>query len=154
VLFFEHKALYRRVRGPRPEPSHRVPLGRARVAREGNDATIVTYAAGVDLALRAAEGLDVEVLDLRTVWPWDREAVRRSLEKTSRLLVLQEPSGTRGVAGEVLSFVSREAFELHDAPPALVSPPETPVPFAPELEDAYLPSADRVRAALDDLLAY
>lgn len=154
VLFFEHKALYRRVRGPRPEPAHRVPLGRARVAQAGAEATVVTYAAGVDLALRAAEGLDVEVLDLRTVWPLDEEAVLDSVEKTSRLLCLQEPAGTRGVAGEVLSLVAREAFELLDAPPALVSPPVTPVPFAPELEDAYLPSAERVRAALEDLLGY
>jgi pyruvate/2-oxoglutarate/acetoin dehydrogenase E1 component len=154
VLVFEHKALYRRLRGPRPDPSHRVPLGRARVAREGADATVVTYGAGVELALRAAEGLDVEVVDLRTVWPWDEEAVLTSLERTSRLLVLQEPPGNAGVAGQVLSVVARRGFELLDAPPALVSPPVTPVPFAPELEDAFLPSEARVRDALEELLAY
>lgn len=154
VLFFEHKALYRRLRGEPPPSSYRVPLGRADVVRAGTDATIVTYAAGVDLALRAAEGLDVEVLDLRTVWPFDAAAVLESVAKTSRLLVLQEPSGSTGVAGHVLSLVGREAFESLDAPPALVSPPSTPVPFAPALEDAYQPSVERVRAALEELLGY
>jgi 2-oxoisovalerate dehydrogenase E1 component beta subunit len=154
VLFLEHKALYRRLRAELPDRSHRVPLGRARVAREGPDATVVTYAAGVDLALRAAEGLDVEILDLRTVWPLDEAAVLRSVEKTSRLLVLQEAPRSAGAAGQVVSLVARDGFELLDAPPALVAPPDTPVPFAPELEDAYLPSVERVRAELERLLAY
>jgi 2-oxoisovalerate dehydrogenase E1 component beta subunit len=154
VLFFEHKALYRRLRAPRPDPGHRVPLGRARIARAGSDATVVTYGAGVDLALRAAEGLDVEIVDLRTVWPYDEDAVLSSVEKTSRLLVLQEPPGATGVAGHVLALVAAHAFELLDAPPVLVSPPSTPVPFAPELEAAYLPSLAGVRTALEHLLEY
>jgi 2-oxoisovalerate dehydrogenase E1 component beta subunit len=154
VLYFEHKRLYRSLRGERPNRGHRTPIGRARVAREGSEATVVTYAAGVDLALRAAEGLDVEVLDLRTVWPFDREAVLESVGKTSRLLVLQEASRSSGAAGQILSLVVREGFELLDAPPALVAPLDTPVPFAPELEDAFIPSVERVRAALEELLAY
>jgi pyruvate/2-oxoglutarate/acetoin dehydrogenase E1 component len=154
VIFLEHKGLYRRLRGELPGSDHRVPLGRARIAREGAEATVVTYAAGVELALRAAEGLDVEVVDLRTVWPLDAGAILGSLARTSRLLVLQEAPRSSGVAGHVLSLVAREGFELLDAPPALVAPPDTPVPFAPELEDAYLPSAERVRAALEQLLAY
>jgi len=154
VLYFEHKALYRRLKGPAPDPAYRTPIGRARVARAGSRATVVTYAAGVDLALRAAEGLGAEVLDLRTVWPFDREAVLASIERTSRLLVLQEAPRSSGVAGQVLSLVAREAFEQLDAPPALVAPPDTPVPFAPELEDAYLPSVETVRRALEELLAY
>ncbi|MBD0330842.1 MAG: alpha-ketoacid dehydrogenase subunit beta [Thermoleophilia bacterium] len=154
VLFFEHKALYRRLRGEFPGSGHRVPLGRARVVRAGAAATVVTYAAGVDLALRAADGLDVEVLDLRTVWPIDEEAVLRSVAKTSRVLVLQEAAGATGVAGHVLALVARAAFESLDAPPALVSPPATPVPFAPPLEDTYLPSPERVRRALEELLDY
>jgi 2-oxoisovalerate dehydrogenase E1 component beta subunit len=154
VLFFEHKALYRRLRGDPVDPSHRTPIGRARVARPGADATVVTYAAGVELALRAADGLDVEVLDLRTVWPFDRDAVLESVAKTSRLLVLQEASRSIGVAGQILSLVAREGFELLDAPPVLVAAPDTPVPFAPELEDAYVPSAPAVRDALEELLAY
>src|SRR5205085_10211031 len=105
-------------------------------------------------ALRAAEGLDVEVVDLRTVWPFDGEAVLESVAKTSRVLVLQEAPRSSGVAGQILSLVAREAFELLDAPPTLVAPPDTPVPFAPELEEAYLPSEAGVRAALEELLAY
>jgi 2-oxoisovalerate dehydrogenase E1 component beta subunit len=154
VLFFEHKALYRRLAGAPPEPGLRAPLGRARIARAGGSATVVTYAAGVDLALRACEGLDVEVVDLRTVWPFDREAVLESVARTSRLLVLQEPPRSGGVAGRIVALAASEGFELLDAPPAVVAPPDTPVPFAPELEDAYLPSAEDVRDAVEELLAY
>jgi len=154
VLFFEHKGLYRRLRGEQPPDDHRTPIGRARVLRSGGDATLLTYGAGVDIALRATDGLDVEVVDLRTLWPLDELAILESLEKTSRLLVLQEASRSSGVAGHVLSLVAREGFDLLDAPPALVAPPDTPVPFAPELEDAYIPSADRVRAELEELLAF
>ena len=124
------------------------------MARAGSEATIVTYGAGVDLALRAAVGLDVEVLDLRTLWPLDGALVLESLARTSRLLVLQEAPRSSGVAGLVLSLVAREGFQELDAPPVLVAPPDTPVPFAPELEDAYLPSLETVRTAVEDLLAY
>jgi pyruvate/2-oxoglutarate/acetoin dehydrogenase E1 component len=154
VLFFEHKGLYRRLRGEQPPDDHRTPIGRVRILRSGGDATLLTYGAGVDIALRAADGLDVEVVDLRTLWPLDEQAILESLEKTSRLLVLQEASRSSGVAGHVLSLVAREGFDLLDAPPALVAPPDTPVPFAPELEDAYIPSPDRVRAELEELLAF
>jgi 2-oxoisovalerate dehydrogenase E1 component beta subunit len=156
VLFFEHKALYRRLKAPAPPPGHRVPLGRARIARAGSEATVVTYGAGVGLALDAVEraGADVEVVDLRTVWPLDGEVVLASLQKTSRVLVLQEAARSTGAAGLVLSLVARGGFELLDAPPALHAPPDTPVPFAPELEDAYLPSVDSTADALERLLAY
>jgi len=156
VLFFEHKGLYRRLRADAPVTGTRVPIGEARVARDGSDATVVTYGSGVTLALGAVEqlGADVEVLDLRTVWPLDSAAVLASLEKTSRVLVLQEAARSTGAAGLVLSLVAREGFELLDAPPALHAPVDTPVPFAPELEDAYLPSTDSTVAALEALLAY
>jgi 2-oxoisovalerate dehydrogenase E1 component beta subunit len=154
VLYLEHKALYRRLRGEQPAPAQRTPIGKARIARPGADATVVTYGAGVDLAERAVDGLDVEILDLRTVWPLDREAILESVAKTSRVLVLQEAARSIGVGAQVLSIVTREGFEHLDAPPALVAPPDTPVPFAPELEDAYLPSPDGVRAALEELLGY
>src|SRR5262249_1950033 len=150
VLFFEHKALYRRLRAEAPPSSHRTPLGTARVVKEGTDATVVTYGSGVDLAVRTAEGLDVEIVDLRTVWPLGSSAILESLERTSRVLVLQGAARSTGVAGLVLSLLARDAFELLDAPPALVAPTDTPVPFAPELEDAYLPSEARVRAALEE----
>lgn len=154
VLYLEHKALYRRLKGELPDRSHRTPIGRAAIARAGSEATIVTYGAGVELAAQAAGDLDVEIVDLRTVWPLDGAAVLESVAKTSKLLVLQEASRSLGAAGLVLSLVAREGFELLDAPPSLVAAPDTPVPFAPELEDAYIPSPERVRAALEDLLAY
>jgi 2-oxoisovalerate dehydrogenase E1 component beta subunit len=154
VLFFEHKGLYRRLRDDLPGPEHRVPLGVASTVRTGDDATVITYGSGVEVALRATEGLDVEIVDLRTLWPLDADAVLESVGRTSKVLVLQEAAESSGVAGHVLSLIAREGFELLDAPPVLVAPPDTPVPFAPELEDAYLPDADRVRRALEELLAY
>ncbi len=154
VLFFEHKGLYRTLRDELPSAEHRVPLGRAKIVQAGDDATIVTYGAGVDLAIRAADGVNVEIVDLRTVWPLDRAAILESVAKTSRVLVLQEASRSSGVAGHVLALVAQEAFEQLDAPPVLVAPPDTPVPFAPELEDAYLPSTESLRASLEELLAY
>jgi 2-oxoisovalerate dehydrogenase E1 component beta subunit len=156
VLYFEHKRLYRTLRADAPPSSHRTPIGPAHVVREGADVTVVTYGSGVTTALAAADRTEaaVEVLDLRTVWPLDEQAVLASLEKTSRVLVLQEAARSIGAAGLVLSLVAREAFELHDAPPALHAPPDTPVPFAPELEDAYMPSVESTAAALADLLAY
>ena len=154
VLFFEHKALYRRVRGTLPDSAHRVPLGRARIVRSGARATVVTYAAGVELASAAAAEHDVEVLDLRTLWPYDAEAVLASVRRTSRLLVVQEAPLHGGVGAHLVSLVAREAFGDLDAPPSLVAAPDVPVPFAPELEDGYLPSAARVRAALEELLAF
>jgi 2-oxoisovalerate dehydrogenase E1 component beta subunit len=154
VLYFEHKGLYRRLSGETVGGDHRTPIGRGRVARAGSAATVVTYGAAVDLALQAVEGLDVEVLDLRTLWPLDRSLVLESVARTSRLLVLQEAPRSNGVADGVLSLVAGEGFESLDAPPAVVAPPDTPVPFAPELEDAYLPSVERVRGAVEELLAY
>jgi 2-oxoisovalerate dehydrogenase E1 component beta subunit len=156
VLVFEHKGLYRRLRGAAPPPGHRTPLGRAAVARAGDEATIVTYGSGVQLAVDAvaATGADVDVLDLRTIWPLDAEAVLASVKRTSRVLVLQEAARSTGAAGLVLSLLARRGFELLDAPPVLHAPPDTPVPFAPELEDAYLPSVESTTAELERLLAY
>jgi pyruvate/2-oxoglutarate/acetoin dehydrogenase E1 component len=134
----------------------RTELGRAHVVRDGADATVVTYGSGVATALAAVErlGADVEVVDLRTVWPLDEAAVLASVERTSRILVLQEAARATGAAGLVLSLIARQGFELLDAPPALHAPPDTPVPFAPELEDAYLPSVASTAAELEALLAY
>ena len=156
VLVFEHKRLYRSLRAELPGGDHRTPIGVARVVQAGTDATVVTYGGGVPIALEATAELaaGVEVLDLRTVWPLDEEAILESIGRTSRLLVLQEASRSGGVAGHVLSLVARQGFELLDAPPALHAPPDTPVPFAPELEDAYLPSAASLRVALGELLDY
>ena len=158
VLYFEHKALYRRLKAEAPLPTTRTPIGRSIVRRAGSDVTVVTYGSGVDLALRAAEGLagtaEVEVVDLRTVWPLDLGSALESLAKTSRLLVLQEASRSIGAGNLVLSRLVREGFELLDAPPVLHAPVDTPVPYAPELEDGFMPSVTSVTAALRDLLDY
>ena len=156
VLFFEHKRLYRTLRGEAPHAGHRTAIGPAAIARQGADATIVTYGSGVAMALAAAEEVDadIEVVDVRTVWPLDEETILASVEKTSRVLVLQEASRSLGAAGVILSLIARRSFEHLDAPPALHAPPDTPVPFAPELEDAYMPSIDSTIAALAELLSY
>ena len=152
VMFFEHKALYRRLKGTKPPEATRTPLGRARIARKGSAATVITYGAGVELALGLEH--DVEVLDLRTLWPFDREAVLDSIGRTSRALVLQEAARSAGIASRVLALLAADGFELLDAPPVVLAPPDTPVPFAPELEDAYLPSAQRLAVAVEELLGY
>ena len=158
VLFFEHKGLYRKLKAEAPEPGLRTPLGRSVVRRAGSDVTVVTYGSGVDLAGRVAAALEaeasVEVVDLRTIWPLGLDPVLESLGKTSRLLVLQEASRSTGAGNLVLSRLAREGFELLDAPPVLHAPIDTPVPFAPELEDGYLPSVDSLTRALRNLLDY
>jgi 2-oxoisovalerate dehydrogenase E1 component beta subunit len=158
VLYFEHKALYRRLRDEAPAADHRVPIGSARIARSGSDATIVTYGSGVDLALRVAQTMageaSLEVVDLRTLWPLDRATILESLARTSRVLVLQEAARSIGVANAVCSLVAREAFDALDAPPAIHAPIDTPVPFAAELEDAYLPSPTSLEQEMRELLAY
>ena len=120
--------------------------------------TVVTYGSGVTLALEVADALagtaSVEVVDLRTIWPIDAGTVLESVARTSRAVVLQEASQSLGVADTVVSLIAREGFTMLDAPIVVVAAPDAPVPYAPELEDAYLPSADSLTAALEDLLAY
>ena len=160
VLFFEQKKLYRSVEGDVPEAAYRLPLGTARVAREGGDATVVTYGAGVHWALDEAErvaeerGAELEVVDLRTLAPWDRGAVLASLEKTSRLLVLHEAPRTGGFGAELAAEVAEEGFTLLDAPPARVGAEDLPVPFSKNLEDEIYSARSKLRGALDRLLAF
>jgi 2-oxoisovalerate dehydrogenase E1 component beta subunit len=154
VLFFEHKYLYRRMKEQMPPGDHVVPIGKARVAREGKDLTIVTYAATVWKSLEAAEqlaaedGLSVEVIDLRSLLPMDDEAIVRSVRKTNRLLVVHEDTATGGVAGEITARVNELCFEWLDAPVRRVAAHDVPLPYAPALEDFVLPqTSDIVRAA-------
>jgi 2-oxoisovalerate dehydrogenase E1 component beta subunit len=154
VLFFEHKYLYRRVKGVMPEGDHVVPIGKARVAREGADLSIITYAATVHKALDAArqleaeDGLSVEVLDLRTLAPLDDEAIVATVKKTNRALVVHEDTRTGGLAGEITARISESCFEWLDAPVLRVTAHDVPLPYAPALEDFVLPqTADLVRAA-------
>jgi 2-oxoisovalerate dehydrogenase E1 component len=158
VLYLEHKLLYRSARGKVPAGYYSAPVGRARVAREGRDVTVVTYGVGVSWALEAAEklaaeGREVEVVDLRSLLPWDRETVLWSVRKTSRALVLHEAPTTGGFGGELAAAIGREAFEWLDAPVARLGALDTPIPFSRALEEVYSPRS-RVLPALRDLLAY
>jgi len=160
VLFFEHKKLYRSIRGAVPDEPYTLPFGEARVAREGTDATIVTYGVGVHWALAEAEhqaeahGVGLEVVDLRTLVPWDREAVRASLAKTNRLLVLHEATRTAGFGAELAAEMAEAAFTLLDAPPTRVAAEDLPVPFAKPLEDEIFSAESKLRPALEELLAF
>jgi len=159
VLVLEHKRLYRSARGPVPSGHHVEPLGRARIARPGRDATVVTYGAGVGWALAAAEGAaadgagEVEVIDLRSLAPWDRETVLESVRRTSRALVLHEAAVTGGFGAEVAATIGTDAFVWLDAPVARVGGLDTPIPFAPSLESVWS-AESRLRPALDALLAF
>jgi 2-oxoisovalerate dehydrogenase E1 component beta subunit len=162
VLFFEHKKLYRlpRIKQKLPEEDYIVPIGKARIAREGKDLSIITFGAQVLNALDAAvilekeDGLQVEVLDLRTLAPLDKSAILDTVKKTSRVIVLHEASITGGIGGEIAAIIAEEAFEWLDAPILRIGSIDTPVPAAPQLEDYYLPSIDEIVAAARKLASY
>ncbi|MGH7498138.1 MAG: alpha-ketoacid dehydrogenase subunit beta [Gemmatimonadales bacterium] len=154
VLFFEHKYLYRRIKEEMPAGDHVVPIGKARIAREGTHLSIITYAATVWKSLEAAEqlaredGISVEVLDLRSLLPMDDEAIVATVKKTNRVLIVHEDTVTGGIAGEITARISEHAFEWLDAPIRRVAAHDVPLPYAPQLEDFVLPqTADIVRAA-------
>jgi pyruvate/2-oxoglutarate/acetoin dehydrogenase E1 component len=160
VLYFEHKYLYRRVKEVLPGGELVTPIGPARVARPGRDLTIVTWSAMVWKALEAAErlaaedGLEVEVIDLRTLLPMDEEAIASSVRRTSRVLVAHEDTSTGGVAGEVIARINELAFEWLDAPVRRVCAHDVPLPFAPTLEDVVLPQAADLVSACRWLARY
>jgi 2-oxoisovalerate dehydrogenase E1 component beta subunit len=159
VLYFEHKLLYRRIKEDLPAEDYVVPLGQARTARAGGDVSVITYGAMVYVALEAAEKLsqenvDVEVIDLRCLVPLDREAVLASVRKTSRVVLLHEDTRTAGFAGELAAQIASDAFDYLDAPVLRVTSPDCPVPYSPPLEDAFLPHAGNVIAAVRRLMAY
>lgn len=159
VLYFEHKHLYRRIKDEVPDERYTVPFGQARVHREGDDITVVTWGAMVYTAAEAAEKLaednvSVEILDLRTVMPWDKKAVLESVAKTSKALVLHEDTRTGGFGAEIVATITEEAFEHLDAPVKRITAPDTPVPFSPPLEKAFIPQVEDVVAGLKDLAEY
>ncbi len=159
VLFFEHKFLYRRVKEEIPAGDYTVPIGKAIVRREGRHLTIVSYAAMMYASLEAAaalakEGIEAEVIDLRTLLPLDRETILASVRKTNRLLVVHEDTRTGGIAGEIASIVCESAFDQLDAPIARVTGLDTPVPYSPPLEEKFLPNAEKVAAAARELAQY
>jgi 2-oxoisovalerate dehydrogenase E1 component beta subunit len=160
VLYFEHKHLYRRLKEDLPEGELLTPIGKARVAREGRDVSIITYAATVWKALEAAEqvdredGLSVEVIDLRTLAPMDDEAIAATVRKTNRVLIVHEDTRTGGVAGEIAARINELAFEWLDAPILRVTAADVPLPYSPPLEDYVLPQTGDIVRAVRHLAAY
>jgi len=149
VLFFEHKGLYRKIKEELPAEEYTVPIGKAKVVREGRDLSIITYGAMVWTALEAAEklaqeGCSIEVVDLRTLMPLDRDTVCASVRKTSKVLLLHEDTRTGGMAGELAVTITENVFEYLDGPIVRVTAPDTPVPYSPPLEEAFLPNAEKV----------
>jgi pyruvate/2-oxoglutarate/acetoin dehydrogenase E1 component len=149
VVFFEHKALYRRIKEDLPEDDYLVPIGKAKVFREGRDLSIITYGAMLYVARDAAEELDregisVEIIDLRTLLPIDEETVLESVKKTSKAILLHEATLTGGIGGELAARIAESAFEYLDGPVVRIASPDAPVPYSAPLEQAYLPDVKRV----------
>ena len=161
VIFLEHKHLYRQTynKSAYPGPNFMIPFGKAKVVREGTDVTIVTYGATVQRALAAANqahenGLDAEVIDLRSLSPWDKETVFTSVKKTNRVIVLYEDSISWGYGAEIAAAIADECFAWLDAPVRRVASTDTFVGYAPRLEDAILPQVDTIRTAIEEITKY
>jgi 2-oxoisovalerate dehydrogenase E1 component beta subunit len=159
VLFFEHKFLYRRVKEVLPREEYVVPIGKARVARAGRDLSIITYGAMVWESLEAAraleaEGIDCEVVDLRTLLPLDDETIFASVGKTGKALIVHEDTKTGGIGAEVSARITENCFENLDGPVLRVAAPDTPVPYAPAMEAFFLPNAEKIARAARALAGY
>jgi 2-oxoisovalerate dehydrogenase E1 component len=156
VMYFEHKALYRSISGPVPEEYYETPIGKARLVQTGDDLSIITYGSGVHWALDyAAEHLDVsiDILDLRTLLPLDYDAIRATISRTGKVLILHEDTLTGGIGGEIAAWISEHCFEMLDAPIMRCASLDTPVPFSIELENNFLARA-RLHKYVQDLLNY
>jgi pyruvate/2-oxoglutarate/acetoin dehydrogenase E1 component len=159
VIFFEHKFLYRRIKEEVPAEDYVVPIGKAMVRREGTDISVITYGAMVWAALDAAkelekEGISMEVVDLRSLLPYDEETVLASVHKCNKVILLHEDTRTGGMAGELAALIAERAFEDLDGPIVRVTAPDTPVPFAPPLEEYFLPNARKLADAARKLAAF
>ena len=159
MIFYEHKFLYRRIKDDVPEEDYTVPIGKAIVRREGTDIAVITYGAMVWTALEAAaeldkEGISLEVVDLRSLLPYDEEAVLASVRKCNKVILLHEDTRTAGMAGELAALIAEKAFEHLDGPIVRITAPDTPVPFSPPLEDYFLPNAQKVADAARKLAMY
>jgi 2-oxoisovalerate dehydrogenase E1 component beta subunit len=159
VLYFEHKALYRRIKEDVPDGDFTVPIGQAAVVREGRDLSIITYGAMVHVARETAEtlegeGISVEIVDLRTLAPLDEDTVLASVRKTSKVLLLHEDTMTGGIGGELAARIAQKAFEYLDGPIVRVTAPDTPVPYSPPLEEAFLPNAAKLAERVRWLARY
>ncbi len=159
VVYFEHKFLYRRIKEELPEGDWIVPLGKADVKRSGKDISVITYGAMVHLALEAAatlanDGIDLEVVDLRTLMPLDKERILDSVKKTNKVILLHEDVRTGGIAGELAAIIAEEAFEYLDGPILRITAPDTPVPYSPPLEEFFLPKTSDIIRVARQLVAY
>ncbi len=159
VIYLEHKFLYRRIKEDLPAEDFTVPIGKASVRRKGDDLTIITWGAMVYVAEDAAkelekDGVSVELLDMRSIRPFDEEAILESVAKTNRVIILHEASLTGGVGGELAARIADKGFDSLDAPIKRIASLDTPVPYSPPLENFYLPNKDKVIAAARELLAY
>jgi 2-oxoisovalerate dehydrogenase E1 component beta subunit len=159
VIYFEHKFLYRRVKEELPGGDWIVPIGKAAVRRQGRDLSILTYGAMAWTAIDAArmleaEGIDCEVVDLRTLFPLDEETILESVAKTNKAILLHEATRAGGIGAEVAAVLSERCFEYLDGPLVRVTAPDTPVPFAPTLEEFFLPNSEKVCKAARALVAY
>ena len=159
VIFFEHKFLYRRIKAELPDEDYTVPIGKAAIRRSGSDVSVITYGAMVFLALDAAkelekEGIDVEVVDLRSLLPYDKETVLESVKRTNKVILLHEDTRTGGFAGELAATISEEAFDHLDGPIRRITAPDTPVPYSPPLEEFFLPKVSDVVRVARELNAY
>ncbi len=159
VIYLEHKHLYRRLKEDIPEEDYVVPLGKASVKVQGTGLTILTYGAMLHACLAALELLPdhrgaIEIIDLRTLLPFDQETILDSVKKTGKVLIVHEARRTGGIAGELTAVIADQVFEYLDAPIRRVTAPDTPVPYAPPLEDFYLPNGSDVAKVASELLAY
>ncbi|MCX6834930.1 MAG: alpha-ketoacid dehydrogenase subunit beta [candidate division Zixibacteria bacterium] len=160
VIYFEHKRLYRWIKEEIPEDDFTVPIGKAAVRKEGKDITIVSYGLMYHRSLEAVnalekEGISAELIDMRTLLPWDREAIFESVKKTSRVVLVSESSKTGGVMGEIGASIAEEVFDYLDAPVTRVCGIDVPaVPFAPPMEHFFLPNADKISRAVKKVLEY
>ena len=159
VVFYEHKGLYRKIKDEVPEGEYIVPLGKAAVVRSGRDASIITYGSMLHEALAVAEeltkeGVEIEVIDIRTLVPFDEETVLASVKRTSRALIAHEATLTGGFGGEIAARITDKAFEYLDAPVKRLAAFDSPTPFAPPLEQEVLPNKAKMLAAMRELLAY
>jgi 2-oxoisovalerate dehydrogenase E1 component beta subunit len=159
VIYLEHKYLYRRIREDLPEGDFVVPIGKAAVRRPGRDVTVLTYGAMVYVALEAAaelakEGIDLEVIDLRSLLPLDKDMVLDSVRRNNKVFILHEDTRTGGIAGEIAAIICEEVFEYLDGPVLRVTAPDTPVPYSPPLEEFFLPKVADVLRTARKLAAY
>lgn len=159
VLYFEHKFLYRRIKEEVPEGDFSIPIGRGDIKRPGADVSIITYGSMVHQSLEAAEklaaeGIDVEVMDLRSLLPYDQQMIADTVRKTNRAVVVHEATRTCGFAAEVMAFIVEDLFTHLDAPVKRVTAIDTPVPYSPPLEDFFMPNADKIAAAVREVAAF